>query len=454
MPFSHLSSTTSSKSGSDAVSTPLVMAVVVLRVIVGAVFVYSGFVKAIDPWGGFYKITEYLQALGWSEVLNLSLFAACGVAAVEFVLGVLLLVGAYRRAVPLLLTLLMLLLTPLTLWLAVTDAVPDCGCFGDALHMSNWATFGKNLLLLAGLIFLLWKGRNVRGWYGPAVQWIVAALSLAVVLAVAYYGYFTQPLIDFRPYKVGTKLTEAKSEADDEFIFIYEKDGQQAEFTIDSLPDEDAGWSYVDRRPKSPQRAAVIERTGHQLSLLDGGIDVTADMIGQGDVLLVLFADLPEVSIAHTFVINELADYAHAHGAAIVGVTSANEEQVAKWNDISMADYPIVNADDSDIKMVARGNPAVAYVSQGVLQWKRTLGSIPADRIHDAKLNLATLSDDFAPSAILRGIVVPYLMAMLALLFVNRIHLLIRRLFRKSEPTNDKADEAEPVNGSDNQTTE
>ena len=430
------------------------MAVVVLRVIVGAVFVYSGFVKAIDPWGGFYKITEYLQALGWSEVLNLSLFAACGVAAVEFVLGVLLLVGAYRRAVPLLLTLLMLLLTPLTLWLAVTDAVPDCGCFGDALHMSNWATFGKNLLLLAGLIFLLWKGRNVRGWYGPAVQWIVAALSLAVVLAVAYYGYFTQPLIDFRPYKVGTKLTEAKSEADDEFIFIYEKDGQQAEFTIDSLPDEDAGWSYVDRRPKSPQRAAVIERTGHQLSLLDGGIDVTADMIGQGDVLLVLFADLPEVSIAHTFVINELADYAHAHGAAIVGVTSANEEQVAKWNDISMADYPIVNADDSDIKMVARGNPAVAYVSQGVLQWKRTLGSIPADRIHDAKLNLATLSDDFAPSAILRGIVVPYLMAMLALLFVNRIHLLIRRLFRKSEPTNDKADEAEPVNGSDNQTTE
>ena len=443
-----------SKPGSDVVSMPVVMAVVVLRVIVGAVFVYYGFVKAIDPWGGYYKITEYLQALDWTGALNLSLFAACAVAAVEFVLGVLLLVGAYRRAVPLLLTVLMLLLTPLTLWLAVTDAVPDCGCFGDALHMSNWATFGKNLLLLAGLIFLLWKGRNVRGWYGPAVQWIVAALSLVAVLAVAYYGYFTQPLIDFRPYKVGTQLTEAKTDADEEFIFIYEKDGQQTEYTIDSLPDEDEGWSYVDRRPLSPQRAAVVERTGHQLVMLDGGIDVTADMIGQGDVLLVLFADLPEVSIAHTFVINELADYARAHEASIIGVTSASEQQVAEWNDISMADYPIVSADDSDIKMLARGNPAVAYVSQGVLRWKRTLGSIPADRIHDANLNLATLSDDFDPSATLRGIAVPYLMAMLALLFVNRIHLLIRRLLGRSNssPSSDRPDNT--IDGSDNQTTE
>ncbi len=423
---------TSKPAATDAVPVWQTALVVLLRVLVGGVFAFSGFVKAVDPWGGYYKITEYLGVLGWTEVAGLALFASVALAAVEFVFGVLLLVGAYRRGVPLLLTLLMLLLTSLTLWLALTDAVADCGCFGDAVHLSNWSTFGKNLLLLAGLLVIWWNGRRVRGWYGPAVQWIVGALSMAVALVVAYYGYFTQPLIDFRPYPVGTRLAEAgQAPSDDDFVFIYEKDGRQQEFALDSLPDEDAGWTYVDRRPAAPQHGTVVERSGHQLALLDEGDDVTAETLGQGDVLLMLFADLPEVSIAHTFVINELADYARTHDAAVVGVASATQAQVAAWRDISMADYPMLAADDSDVKMVARGNPAVAFVSQGVLRWKRTLGSISADRIHDPALQPATLSDDFDPEATLRAILTPYAIAMVLLLVVNRLHLLIVSLFAR-----------------------
>ena len=127
---------------------------VLMRLVVGGVFVFSGFAKGVDPWGTTYKITDYLTAMGLAEWTGTALFIAVAVAVLEFLLGIALVTGSYRRSAPWLALLLMLVMTPLTLWLAVTDAVPDCGCFGDAMHMSNWATLGKNVLLLLGVIFL------------------------------------------------------------------------------------------------------------------------------------------------------------------------------------------------------------------------------------------------------------------------------------------------------------
>ena len=121
---------------------------ILMRLVVGAVFVFSGFAKAVDPWGAAYKVTDYLNAWGMDGWTGIALFIAVSLAALEFLLGIAIVVGAYRRSAPLLALLLMLVLTPVTLWLAVTDAVPDCGCFGDAWHLSNWATFFKNVLLL------------------------------------------------------------------------------------------------------------------------------------------------------------------------------------------------------------------------------------------------------------------------------------------------------------------
>jgi len=144
-------------------------------------------------------------------------------------LGVALVVGAYRRGAPWLALLMLLVFTPLTLWLAVTNYVSDCGCFGDAWHLSNWATFGKNVLLLLGVLYLILFNRSAPCLFGPAVQWIVMALTFAFVAAVAFNGYAVQPLIDFRPYEIGTRLEAANAEVEeDEYIFIYKKDGEGA----------------------------------------------------------------------------------------------------------------------------------------------------------------------------------------------------------------------------------
>ena len=405
----------------------------VLRGLLGLTFIYSGFAKAIDPWGGMYKLTEYFNVLGFDQLVPASLAFAFILAAIEFMLGLFVLVGAYRRSAPVLLLCMMAVLLPLTLWLAITDAVPDCGCFGDATHMSNWATFFKNLLIVPALIYLVMFNKRVHDIYGPAVNWVVGVIALAYVSVIAYNGYFKQPLIDYRPYPVGAKLgVEPEAQpADDDYVFIYEKDGVQKEFSIDSVPDDDSEWTYVDRRVKGDKqpKGRVLEQP---LAIFDNGTDVTDEVLTtQGDALLYLFPDLPGVNIAYTFVINNLTEKAVGQGATVAALTSATEQQMEEWRDISMASYDTYSMDDSDLKMIARGNPAVVMLHDGRIVWKRTLASLDPERLRDDNLPLAQLSDDYNPSAILKRAGWLLLMALLALLVVNRTHVLVGTIWRR-----------------------
>ena len=417
-----------------------------MRLTVGGVFIYSGFTKAIDPWGSCYKITDYLAAMGLTEWTGTALFVAVALAVIEFVLGVVIAVGAYRRGSPILALILMLVMTPLTLWLAVTGAVPDCGCFGDALHLSNWATFGKNVLLLLGIIYLLAFNKSLRGVYGPAVQWVVLALSFALVISVAYYGYFTQPLIDYRPYPEGTRLVsstaEDSDEGEDDFIFIYSKNGEEHEFTIDSLPDEEDGWEYVTRYHARRPRVKVIMQgsgSGNGIAITDqDGNDVTLDVLGDSRrTVLLLFPDLPHVGVVNSFALNELNDAALVSQADVIGLTPANAEEIEHWKDISMASYPIYNMDDSELKMIARGNPAVVYLEDGVIKWKRTLSSLDSE---EQPMELSEMGKSYDADSILTNLVLAYLAAMLALVIINRTHLMVRYFYYKRHKKQSKTD--------------
>ena len=203
-------------------------AVYVLRLLVGAVFVLSGLAKAIDPWGTVYKFVDYVAILHLESLSPLVTFGAFALPVAETLLGVFILFGLYRRFAPILLTALMAVMTVLTFYLAVTDRIADCGCFGDVLVLSNWATFMKNVVLMAAVVFLLKYNRRAKNVYGVGVQWVVWALTMMLALSIEYYGYVYQPLVDFRPFKVGTMLYEGPSEggddADDKFVFIYSKD--------------------------------------------------------------------------------------------------------------------------------------------------------------------------------------------------------------------------------------
>lgn len=407
--------------------------IAVLRLIVGAVFLFSGFTKGIDPWGSVYKFDEYLNSFGFYDYDGLLLFMAFSVSAVEFVLGMFMLLGIYRRFTPVAMLLMMAVMLPLTLYIAITNDVADCGCFGDAVTISNWGTFWKNVALTLALTYLLLFNKHVKNIYGFAVQWIVAFISFAYILSVAWIGYSYQPLLDFRPFPVGTVISPdaAYHEGNSEnFMFVYEKNGISQEFTIDSLPDET--WTFVDRIP-IPQvsKAATDPAIFRPITVMDIDHEIAdGAIIDDGEQLLLLFPSLSDVVIPFTYLINETCDFCHSHGIDVVGLTSNGKAEIDEWNDLSMADYPMYVMDDSELKMLARGNPAAVFLRNGKIEWKRTMQSIPVDNIDNVD-SLDQLVGDTTPRHVLYTMTAIYLAAMLLVLIINRTHIVVKFSLRR-----------------------
>lgn len=349
-----------------------------VRLVTGAVFTFSGFVKGIDPWGTVYKFDEYLAALGIPMSHGLVTVAVFALCVIEFMIGINMLFGCYRRSNSVMAMLFMVVMLPLTLWIAVSDPVADCGCFGDALILSNWATFWKNIALTICIIWLLKFNKRVPCIITPAFQWISYIVTALYMLCICIYGYNVQPMLDFRPFKVGTEISDANSLSEGpEYTFIYSKDGIEKEFSEEDLPNEEDGWTFVSRNElPHPEEKGVSD---HSFSVMDksGGEDATEEAIDtDGGEFLLLIPSLEEISASTTYKINLLYDWAEAHDIRLVAVVAANTGDINEWEDLSMPRYDIYTADDTSIKELARGNPAIVYLENGNIIWKTTLGAL------------------------------------------------------------------------------
>ncbi|MDE6028666.1 MAG: DoxX family protein, partial [Muribaculaceae bacterium] len=318
-----------------------------IREITGAVFVFSGFTKAVDPWGTLYKIQDYLAVMGldiWPSLVKVGAFALC---AVEFIIGAMLCFGSFRRTSAWAATAIMCFMLPLTLWIAIYDPVPDCGCFGDALIISNWATFWKNVFLMAATLWLAMFNRFAGWLIAPYLQWIALLVTSVFCMMIEAGGYFIQPLLDFRPYPVGTTLIEETVSAEPEYKFIYENEGERKEFSeSDELPDEADGWVFIDRvavsEPDIDSRVSVRSEKSLRLWDLEAEEDVTEDVLTpQGDRIILVMPELDKVSIASTWKINSLYDWAKSNDIDMIGAVAATKEDIDNWDDLSMPEYPI-----------------------------------------------------------------------------------------------------------------
>lgn len=346
--------------------------VALLRIAVGGTFVYSGFVKAIDIWGIGYKIDDYIEALGWMWAMPFSGILAVALPIFEFLAGVMLLIGSFRRVTVIALLICMAFMMPLSAWIMITDPVPDCGCFGDAVIISNSATFLKNIGLTIGLAYLLIRNKRLRSLYGPAVQWLTVVLPTLFIVPIMYAGYKMQPLQDYRPYKLGKTLTtEAADESDDDFVFIYQKGNETKEFTVHNLPD--TSWTFVDRREvEKPASHQEIE----PITAYDSDESVVENLISpQGVTLLLLIPDISEINALTNFRLNDLNDLAADNDAQMICLTGSDEKAIDEWRKISMADYPVYLMDDSQLKQIARGNPAIVIVKNGAIRYKSTFSN-------------------------------------------------------------------------------
>lgn len=368
----------------------------ILRLLTGAVFIFSGFVKSVDPWGTIYKMEDYMAALHMPVLRNLIIVFVFLLCAYEFTIGVFLALGCFRRTAPIGAALLMAVMLPLTLWIAIYNPVADCGCFGDAFIISNWATFWKNIVISGAIVWLIIYNHRIRWIIRPHLQWIALLACGAYVAAIGICGYIYQPLIDFRPYAVGTSLITSEDDSDEEeeeYQLVYEKDGRERIFSIeDELPSEDDGWTFVRREVRRGTSDDTLPRESENVEILsskdndeptfriwsqDGDEDITEDALtGEGGEILLLMPDLADVSVSTTWQINSLYTWAQTHDITMIGVVSATQSQIDEWRDISLASYPIYTAEDTEIKMIARGNPAVVYLQDGIIKWKTTLRAL------------------------------------------------------------------------------
>lgn len=420
------------------------------RFVLAFVFIFSGFVKAVDPLGTQYKIEDYLEAFGVLSLIPsfLPLLTSVFLATLEFTLGIYFLFGIRRKLSTILVFILMLFMTPLTLYLAIKNPVSDCGCFGDAWVISNWETFWKNVfLLIAAASVYKWGNRIVR-LVSEKSQWLVALYTLIYIIGVAVFCLIYLPVLDFRPYKIGTDIPqgmvipEGAEKSEYESIFILEKDGMQKEFTLENYPD--STWTFVDT--KTILKKKGYEPPIHDFSIvsLEDGEDITEQVLqDKGYTFLLIAHRIDEADDSNIDLINEIYDYSVENGYAFYCLTSSWDELVEQWKDKTGAEYPFCQADDITLKTIIRSNPGLLLLKDGVIINKWSHNELPDEYVLNNKLNELPIGK-LSPANVTYKILILFLWFVVPLLLFTGLDLwLVKRMKGKTikNRLNDKEDD-------------
>lgn len=359
------------------------------RSLLGITFIFSGFVKAVDPLGTVYKIEDYLMAFGgwFTDLMPLAGTAAVALIALEWTLGVCMLFNVRTSITAWLSLAFYLVMTPLTLWIALTNPVSDCGCFGDAIVLTNWQTFWKNVVLLILVIMLLGCKKfipQLLSWWGELVVLLMALGASATIMA---YSYTHLPPMDFRPYKVGnhipTLMEVPEGAPVDEYAItlIYEKDGIEQEFTLENYPKGDSTWTFVDQQ-------SVLIKKGYEPPIHDFEIltmnfeDITYDILeSEEPITLITMYDLDKTNRTQAAKLMGIYHACMERGEQCYFLTGSGEEQIYAFGeeigmDMETIESTFCTIDPVTLKTIVRANPGMFVVQNGTILEKHNLRQI------------------------------------------------------------------------------
>ena len=356
----------------------------VCRFFLASVFIFSGFVKAIDPLGTQYKIQDYLLAFGWADVFPdfLPFLLSVLLGMFEFCLGTYLFFGIRRRITPNLLLLVMLVMTPFTFWLALDNPVADCGCFGDAVILSNWSTFWKNVVLLIAAISVKRWRKLLPPLVSVRFDWLIGLYTFLYILVMSFYCLRQLPVFDFRPYYVGANIRIGRTIPEGEKPTVYdtrfllEKNGEVKEFTLEDYPD--STWTFVDSKTVIKEKGYEPPITNFSLTRVEDGEDVTEEILADSSYTFLLVAyQLENADDSSIDLINEAYDYSCEHGYKFYGLTASSDDEILKWMDSTGAEYPFCWADPITLKTMIRSNPGLMLLKDGVVIQKWSVNNLP-----------------------------------------------------------------------------
>ena len=346
------------------------------RIIVGIVFIYSGFVKGIDPLGSDYKFTDYFNAFGMGWMNATTLFFSFALSLVEFLIGIALLFNLWVSRMAWGSLLFMAFFTPLTLVLALTNPVSDCGCFGDAMILTNWQTFWKNIILFLLAIMIFVYRKEYKSSLSLMGQFSFLTLAGAGMLCLSIYCYRHLPVLDFRPYAVGKNITEGMrlpegAKPDQYEVTLKYKNKQTGEirsFTEENYPWQDTlNWEYESSSERLVKKGYITPI--HDLVIEHPTLGNITEEILEDDnhTILAVAYNLNQSDTQYQPAINRLAEYACEKGIRFYGLTSSTERDIEAYKKRNHVPYEFCTADEIQLKTMIRSNPGVIILREGTI---------------------------------------------------------------------------------------
>jgi len=396
-----------------------------LRIVLGLLFVFSGFVKCVDPTGGAIKIEDYFVAWGMEWMpFGVCMFLSLVQNIIEFGVGYMLLANVYVEISSIVVLAFMCFYTPLTLYIALANPVSDCGCFGDAVKLTNWETFWKNMVFLPLAIFVFVTRNScpsrLHGWR----KFAVAGIGLLLGLLVSIKGITDEPIIDYRPYSVGTDINQAMLIPEDaplpeyKTTFILEKNGEKKEFDELNYPYEDSTWVYIDAKTEVVSEGYVPPIKDFTLADSEGNIMTSEILSSTKPVVLVISPKVEEISDSHLAILAKMAESQSRNDRNMYILTSSSVKAQNNLDNRADMGFDYLQGDETMLKTITRSNPGVMIVQGGVIIAKYHIDHMPVQGIDNPlATNLANIEAENARLVILSII---FAVALLVIFIVGK----------------------------------
>ena len=417
------------------------------RMALALTFILSGYVKAIDPLGTQYKLNDYAAAMHLSEYIPdwLTLTGAIALAMTEFALGIFMLFAIRRHLVSRLMTAMMVMMTLITVWIFIANPVKDCGCFGDAIKLTNGETLLKNIVLLAAAIVTAMRPLDMARLISKSNQWIVTNYTLVYIVCTSLYCLYALPTFDFRPYHIGAdikkgmEIPEGAEQPEFETTFILKKNGQTREFTLDNYPD--STWEFVDS--KTIQTRQGYEPPIHDFSLTDTktGEDITDNVLShKGYTFLLISRSLAYADDSNFGDIDQIYEYASEHNIPFYCVTASTDSDINRWRDLTGAEYPFCTADETTLKTIIRSNPGLLLLKDATVIGKWSHNQLPdPDELTASpdKLPIGQQPDDGVTGKLIK-VLLTFLLPLTLLTIADRLWAWSKWVRNKEKKESDK----------------
>jgi len=362
------------------------------RICAGFVFIFSGFVKAVDPLGFTYKFIDYFNAFNmpWLEPVAFTLSIA--LSGLEFVIGVCLLLFIRNKLANWGALLFMAGFTPLTLWLALTNPVQDCGCFGDAIILSNWQTFYKNIVISVFVIISFVFRNSIKRWMPIKIEWLITAITAILITGFSWFNYQHLPVIDFRPYKIGVNIPEGMIIPEDAPANVYEQyytlldtiSGKQISIESNIYMSDSSYWKKGTAWKFISATEPVLVKEGYQPAIHDfsissiSGEDITQDVLTDTGYYFILVAyDLKKSEIKYQPEINRLFSQTVADNHKFICLTAVTGSEIEQFKTVHNIDYEFYITDPITLKTIIRANPGMILLNNGTIIGKWHSNDIP-----------------------------------------------------------------------------